>query len=155
MQASLYMRLGSKQGRRQRGGSGARPLVWNRCLPFHGWPTGCCIHPILYFKNVAPPSGFWPPLLLHPGDGPGSKVNIINYYSVDCISVWRAKVLCGWLVRQNGMRGFETLLPPLFVLGADKWQLLWSKHFAVDETKWKVYLIVCLLICFLRNICNL
>ena len=19
--------------------------------PFHVWPTGCCIHPILYFKN--------------------------------------------------------------------------------------------------------
>jgi len=35
--------------------------------PFHGWPTGCCIHPILYFKMrppfwfMAPPSGFWPP----------------------------------------------------------------------------------------------
>jgi len=45
-------------------------------LPFHVWPTGCCTHPILHLKNVppfwflAPPSGFWPPLLLHPGDGP-------------------------------------------------------------------------------------
>ena len=29
--------------------------------PFHVWPPGCCIHPILYFKNVAPSSGFWPP----------------------------------------------------------------------------------------------
>ena len=29
--------------------------------PFHVWPPGCYIHPILYFKNVAPPSGFWPP----------------------------------------------------------------------------------------------
>ena len=27
--------------------------------PFHVWPTGCCTHPILYFKNVAP-SGFRP-----------------------------------------------------------------------------------------------
>ena len=32
---------------------------------------GCSIHPIQYFKNV-PPLGFWPPLLLNPGDGPGS-----------------------------------------------------------------------------------
>jgi len=38
--------------------------IWNRCPSFHVCPTGCCIHPILYFKNV-------PPLLLHPGDGPG------------------------------------------------------------------------------------
>ena len=44
------------------------PPIWNRCPPFHVWPTGCCIYPILYFKNVpppfwflAPPSGFWPP----------------------------------------------------------------------------------------------
>jgi len=21
---------------------------------FHFWPTGCCLHPILYFENVAP-----------------------------------------------------------------------------------------------------
>ena len=28
--------------------------------PFHVWPPGCCIHPILYFKNVPPPFGFWP-----------------------------------------------------------------------------------------------
>jgi len=47
--------------------------------PFHVWPTGCCMHPILYFKNVSPllvssPS-FWflATLLLHPGDGPVSK----------------------------------------------------------------------------------
>jgi len=32
------------------------PLIWNRCPPFHVWPTGCCIHPILYIKNVPP---FW------------------------------------------------------------------------------------------------
>ena len=41
--------------------------------PFHVWPLGCYIHPILYFKNVALPSGFWPPLLLNPGDGPGEE----------------------------------------------------------------------------------
>jgi len=40
--------------------------------PCHVWPTGSCIHPTLYLKNVAPLSGFWPPLLLNPGDGPGS-----------------------------------------------------------------------------------
>jgi len=28
---------------------------------FHVWPPGCCTHPILYFKNVALPFGFWPP----------------------------------------------------------------------------------------------
>jgi len=37
---------------------------------FHAWPPGCYTHPILYFLNVAPPSGFCPPLLLNPGDGP-------------------------------------------------------------------------------------
>jgi len=39
--------------------------------PFHFWPTGCCIYPILYFENVAP---FWflAPLLLNLGDGPAN-----------------------------------------------------------------------------------
>ena len=46
--------VGSDQGRRQRGSQ------WCPAPPFHVWPTGCCIHPILYFKNV-PPSGFGPP----------------------------------------------------------------------------------------------
>jgi len=46
--------------------------------PFHVWPTSCCIYLTLYFKNVAPPfltppSGFWPHLLLSPGNGPGPK----------------------------------------------------------------------------------
>ena len=27
---------------------------------FHVWPPVCGIHPILYFKNVPPPSGFRP-----------------------------------------------------------------------------------------------
>ena len=45
--------------------SGARPPP-----QFHVWPADCCIHPILYFKNFAPPSGFWLPLLLNLGDGP-------------------------------------------------------------------------------------
>jgi len=64
------------QGRRQRGASGAATPIWNWCPSFHVWPPGCYIHPILYFKNVSPPSGFWPllvfgpPLLLHPGDKP-------------------------------------------------------------------------------------
>jgi len=31
------------------------PPIWSRCTPFHVWPLGCCIHPILYFKNVPPP----------------------------------------------------------------------------------------------------
>jgi len=51
--------------------------------PFHVWLPGCCIHPILYFKNVPPllvfgPS-FWslPTLLLNPGDGPGISMEIL------------------------------------------------------------------------------
>ena len=28
--------------------------IWNRCPPFQVWPTGFCIHPILYIKNVPP-----------------------------------------------------------------------------------------------------
>ena len=28
--------------------------------PLHVWPTGCCIHPILHFKNVAPLLVFGP-----------------------------------------------------------------------------------------------
>jgi len=39
--------------------------------PFHVWPTGCCTHPILYFKNVSPLFWFLAPLLLYPGDRPG------------------------------------------------------------------------------------
>ena len=52
------------QGRRQRGASGAATPIWNWCPSFQVWPPGCYIHPILYFKNVAPPSGFWPLLLV-------------------------------------------------------------------------------------------
>ena len=50
------------QGLRLRGGSGARPPIWNRCAPpFNVWPPDCCIRPILYFLNVPPlSSGFWP-----------------------------------------------------------------------------------------------
>jgi len=29
--------------------------------PFHVWPTGCCIHPTLYLKNVVPLLVFGPP----------------------------------------------------------------------------------------------
>ena len=50
---------------------------------FHVWPPGCCIHPILYFLKMrphfcffAPPSGFWPPLLLNLGDGPATRDEI-------------------------------------------------------------------------------
>ena len=49
------------------------PSIWNRYPPFQVWPTGCCTHPILYFKNVSPPFWFLAPLLLHPGDGPERK----------------------------------------------------------------------------------
>jgi len=46
----------SCQGRRQRGVGG-----WCPAPPFHVWPIGCCIHPILYFKNVPPLLVFGPP----------------------------------------------------------------------------------------------
>jgi len=65
------------QGRRQRGGQWCPAPAFEIGAPlFHVWLPGCCIHPILYFKNVPPllvfgPSfGFWPTLLLNPGDGP-------------------------------------------------------------------------------------
>ena len=54
------------------------------CAPhFTFGPSGCCIHPIQYFKNVPPLLVFGPsfwflaPLLLNLGDGPG------------CWSFWR------------------------------------------------------------------
>jgi len=52
---------GQAQGRRQRGASGAGPPFEIGAPPFNVWLPSCCIHPILYFLNVAPPpSGFWP-----------------------------------------------------------------------------------------------
>jgi len=54
----------ASQGRRQRGGQ------WCPAAPFHLWPPGCCIYPILYLKNVPPLLVFVPPLLLNPSDGP-------------------------------------------------------------------------------------
>jgi len=56
--------VSSAQGRSQQGGSGARSPIWNRFPPFLVWPTAYCIHPILHFKNMASPFGFWPLLLL-------------------------------------------------------------------------------------------
>jgi len=56
----LQLNVIHSQGRRQRGGSGAGS-PFDICSPsFHVWSPGCCIHPMLYFKNVAPHSGFWP-----------------------------------------------------------------------------------------------
>jgi len=60
-----------RQGRRHRGGQSCpAPPFEISVPPFHVWHTGCCIHPILYFKNVGPPAGFRPSLLLNPVDGP-------------------------------------------------------------------------------------
>ena len=65
------------QGRHQRRGQWCpTPPFEIGAPPFHVRPSGCCIHPILYIKNVppfwfmAPPSGFYPPLLLNTGDWP-------------------------------------------------------------------------------------
>ena len=83
--------MSARQGRRQRGGSGAQLPIWNRYTPFHVWPPGCCLHPILYFKNVIPPSGFWPllvfdPLLLNPGDGPALR-NQTHSFTQSCVTI--------------------------------------------------------------------
>ena len=66
------------QGCRQRWGSGARPPIWNWCPPFHVWPVATYIQYCILkmwppFWFLAPP-GFWPPLLLHPGDEPDAGV---------------------------------------------------------------------------------
>ena len=50
--------------------SGARPPHLKSVPPILRLAPGCYTYPILYFKNVAPPSGFCPPLLLNPGGGP-------------------------------------------------------------------------------------
>jgi len=55
--------------------------------PFHVFPPGCYIHPIQYFKNVPPSSGFGPsfwllaPLLLYTGDGPVPTPGLGGYFS--------------------------------------------------------------------------
>jgi len=48
---------------------GPSPLLKSVATPFHAWPTGCWIHPILYFENVVPPFWFLAPHSAHPGDG--------------------------------------------------------------------------------------
>ena len=70
--------LGYMQGRRQRGSSDAPPSHL-KSVP----SISCLARRLLHTSNTVflkcgppfwflpPPSGFWPPLLLHPGDGPG------------------------------------------------------------------------------------
>jgi len=58
------------QGRRQRGASGAR-LPHLKSAPLHftfGPPVAAYIQYCIF--KMWPSSGFWPPLLLNPGDGP-------------------------------------------------------------------------------------
>ena len=43
--------------------------------PISRLAPGCSIHPIPHFKNVGPPFWFLSPLLLNPGDGPGSHAS--------------------------------------------------------------------------------
>ena len=69
-----------QQGRRQRGGQWCPALPFEIGAPsFRVWPPDCCIHPILYLKNLAPLLVFGPsfwflaPLLLNPGDGPAQQ----------------------------------------------------------------------------------
>ena len=47
------------QGRHQRGASGPPPHL-RSVPPISVWPPGCYIHPIMYFKNVAPLLVFGP-----------------------------------------------------------------------------------------------
>jgi len=70
--------LFSKQGRRQQGGSGARPPIWNWCPPFHVWPPVATYIQYCILKMWPPllafgPSWFLPTLLLNTGDGPVAK----------------------------------------------------------------------------------
>jgi len=73
--------LCSYHGRCQRGASGARPPILNLWPRISRLAPGCSIHPITYFQNVSPllafnpQSGFWHPLLLNPGDAPGSHAS--------------------------------------------------------------------------------
>jgi len=64
----LYIEIGVLSGPSPAGGAVVPGPPFEICAPqFHVWPPGCCIHPIQYFKNVAPPSGFWPILFFsHP-----------------------------------------------------------------------------------------
>ena len=65
------------RGRASGGASGARPPIWNRCPHFtFGPPVAAYIQYCIFkmcspLRFLAPTSGFCPPLLLHPGDGPG------------------------------------------------------------------------------------
>jgi len=55
----------SVQGRRHQGGQWCTaPAIENCDPPFHLWPSGCCIHLIQFFWNVAPRSHFWPLFLV-------------------------------------------------------------------------------------------
>jgi len=107
------------------GASGARPLHLKSVpSPFHLWASGCCIHPILYFKMVTP---FWflAPLLLNPIDGPdcepcglaqlvfsefphGTQLRSLlihqNYRLFMQIWHWRHHQWCNW----RGHRGWST-----------------------------------------------
>ena len=70
--------MGTFVGRLQGGPSPAGgpvvpdPLIWNLWPPFHVWPSGCCIHPIQYLKNLPPSSRFWPLLLFFGPPAPKS-----------------------------------------------------------------------------------
>jgi len=54
------------------------------------------------FWLLAPPSGFWPPLLLNPGDGPGRRpINVDGIYANVTLFSSRKILLfwnvCDWL----------------------------------------------------------
>jgi len=47
------------------------PPIWNLCPPISRLASWLLHTSNTVFKKCAPPSVFWPPLLLNPGDGPG------------------------------------------------------------------------------------
>jgi len=58
--------LYNKTGPSPAGGKWCPPHL-KYMLPFYIWPPSCCIHPILYLKNVSPPCSFGTPLLRNSG----------------------------------------------------------------------------------------
>ena len=65
--------LCSHQGRRQRGPVVPGPPIWNLCPKFHVWPL---VAPYIQYRILKIwASWFLAPLLLNPGDGPGSHAS--------------------------------------------------------------------------------
>ena len=98
---------------------------WCPAPHFTFWPTGCCIHSILYIQNVppfwfmAPPSGFWPPLFLNTGDWP---------------------VYCTCCSRQNPQSVVHILLKFAKRQSNEIYHSLWTSHFSAGMlVRWNIH----------------